>query len=402
MSVMQSLIDRVLSKDIQTRLIDVRHTIHRTPELGFEEFNTQKLVIEVLTYLGITDIKTVAGTGVIARVPGKNRQHPVIALRGDMDALPIQENSGLPFSSEIPGKMHACGHDIHTTWLLAAGAILMKEPPEGDVLLVFQPAEEIAKGALAILETGALDEVKAIFGGHVDRNFELGDIVIQPGAISASTDTFTITYEGKSAHGARPHEGADPLLAMSALVQSLHIIVSRQINPDHPGVLTVGTFHSGSAHNIIPQSATIKGTIRADREETRATIEDALKIKADMIAAAYQVTPKIEFEKGNPAIINKSPFINWAEKGVKESVGSDRIRQLEYKNMGGEDFAQYLQTIPGAFIRVGVREGNSARIPAHNPAFYVVDQALLVGGVVLAKIAQVASKEICNEGIIYE
>src|SRR6185437_14580285 len=211
--------------ELALQLSSLRRDLHRHPELSWQEKRTSDLLAATLEGFGVTDIKRVADTGLVARVPGRDRSAPVVALRGDIDALPIHEDTGLPFSSGNNGVMHACGHDVHASWAVAATRLLLESPARGDVLVVFQPAEEVGEGARAILATGVLDSVRAIFGGHVDRRFEVGQIVAQEGALAASTDTFRITLTGAGSHGARPHESRDPIVGAGALIGALQTIV---------------------------------------------------------------------------------------------------------------------------------------------------------------------------------
>src|SRR6185503_2556081 len=213
------------------RLFPQHQDIHAHPELAFKEVETAQRLDAALASLGVSDRRRVAQTAIVARIPGKRRGAPVVAVRGDIDALPIQEATGLPFASTIPGVMHACGHDMHATWAVGAGALLAASPAEGDVLVVLQPAEETGKGALAVIESGALDGAAAIFGGHVDRRFEVGQIVADEGPLAASADMFEIELIGAGAHAARPHESRDPIVAAAAVISALQTIVSRRLNP---------------------------------------------------------------------------------------------------------------------------------------------------------------------------
>src|SRR6476619_4224726 len=248
-----------IAPDMAARLVALRRELHTNPELSFKEIQTSRRLEEALHDLGIDHVERVAETGLVARVRGRNPKAPVVAVRGDIDALPIHEATGLPFASRNAGVMHACGHDVHASWAVGAAALLASAPAEGDVLVVLQPAEETGKGALAILETGALDGVAAIFGGHVDRRFEVGQVVADEGPLAASADMFEIEVIGAGAHAARPHEARDPIVAAAAIVTALQTIVSRRLNPATPGVVTIGTINAGTAANVIPDRARLTG-----------------------------------------------------------------------------------------------------------------------------------------------
>jgi hippurate hydrolase len=374
----------------------LRRDLHRNPELSWNEHRTVALLADTLARLGVTDVQRVAGTGLIARVPGRDRSAPVVALRGDIDALPIHEDTGLPFASVNAGAMHACGHDVHATWAIAATQLLVQSPARGDVLVIFQPAEEVGEGARRILDSGALDSVRAIFGGHVDRRFEVGQVVAQEGALAASTDTFNITVTGSGSHGARPHESADPIVGAAALIGALQTIVSRRLDPAQPGVVTVGTINAGTAANIIPDTVQLSGTIRATTPEARALLTGELRRIAEAIATAYGLRATVTLSGGTPPIVNPATPTSWAREAVTRVLGGNALVPLGTTNMGGEDFAEYMQTIPGCFMRIGAREAGGRVIAAHSPSYYAAEDALFIGAAVLAECARVASDELAK------
>jgi amidohydrolase len=345
-----------------------------------------------LAELGAADVARVAGTGVVARFAGRDRSAPVVAVRGDIDALPIDEATRLPFSSSVPGVMHACGHDIHATWALGAARLLARTPAIGDVLIVMQPAEEVGEGAKAILETGALDGARAIFGGHVDRRFAVGEIVAEAGPLAASADTFAIELVGKGAHGARPHESADPIVGVGALIAALQTIVSRRIDPAAAAVVTVGTVNAGTAPNIIPERAVLTGTLRATTPETRSALGDEVRRLAESVAAAYRLTAHVTVHWGTPPIVNPAGPAAWARQAATTVLGSAAVVPFGVTNMGGEDFAFYLERIPGCFMRVGAREEGGERLAAHSPRFTAAEESIFVGAAVLAEAARVAAR----------
>jgi hippurate hydrolase len=317
---------------------------------------------------------------------------PVVAVRGDIDALPVQEATGLPFASRRAGVMHACGHDVHASWAVGAAHLLAREPAVGDVLIVLQPAEETGRGALAILESGALDNVAAIFGGHVDRRFAVGQVVAEPGPLAASADTFEIVLEGQGAHAARPHESADPIVGAGALIVALQTIVARRLNPASAGVVTVGAVHAGTAANVIPDRATLKGTIRAVEPAVRQLLHDEVRRVANGVAATHRLEARVSLDLGTPPLVNSPEAAAWARLAVAAVLGEDALVPLGFLNLAGEDFAHYLERIPGCFLRVGAREPGGDVVPAHAPRFYAAEESLFVGAAVLAETARVASR----------
>jgi len=368
----------------------LRRDLHRHPELSWHETRTQATLERVLREAGIADVTRVARTGLVARVPGRNPAAPVVAIRGDTDALPITEATGLEFSSENVGVMHACGHDVHAAWAVGAALLLKREPAAGDVLVVLQPAEEVGEGAREVLASGALDGVSAIFGAHVDRRFEVGQVVAQEGPLAASTDTFHITLRGAGAHGARPQESHDPIVSAAALVMGLQTIVSRRLDPALPGVVTVGTINAGRAPNVIPETAELGGTIRATTAASRALLLTELSTIAAGIAGAHHLEAEIRITEGTPPVVNPRDGSEIAARAVRRVLGGRALVPLGTTNMGGEDFAFYLEKIPGCFLRIGARERGGDHVPAHAPGFYPAEEALFIGAAVLAECAREA------------
>ena len=352
---------------------------------------TASRLAAALASFGISDVARVAGTGLVARVPGRDRSAPVVALRGDINALPITESTGLPFASENAGIMHACGHNVHASWAVAAARLLLAKPATGDVLVVFQPAEEVGDGARAIVESGALANVAAIFGGHVDRRFEVGQVVAQAGALAASTDTFEVEILGSGAHGARPHESADPIVAAAAIVTALQTLVARRLDPAQPGVVTIGTINAGTASNIIPDRARLTGTIRATSVAARTLLTRELVRMVNDVAKAYGTTATTSLGSGTPPIVNPERMASIAASAVTRVLGDAALVPLGTTNMGGEDFAVYMESIPGCFMRIGAREPGGRVIAAHSPGYYAAEGALFIGAAVLAECARSAS-----------
>ena len=380
----------------RTALLELRRDLHQHPELAFAEERTCATLERALAAANPVSITRVAGTGLVARIAGRDRNAPVVAVRGDIDALPIQEATGLPYASVNAGVMHACGHDVHASWAVGAAYLLAANPAAGDVLVVLQPAEETGEGAAAVLQSGALDEVAAIFGGHVDRRFPVGQVVAQSGSLAAAADTFTVVLHGRGAHGARPHESADPVLGAGLLIAALQGIVSRRVNPSAPAVLTVATMSAGTASNVIPERATIGGTLRATDPVSRALLTDELRRVSQGIALAHDLTAEVSIELGPPPIVNPEQQALWARHAASSVLSADAVVPLGLTNMGGEDFAYYMERIPGAFLRIGAREPGGEPTPAHTPRFFAADGCLFVGAAVLAESARVASAALAH------
>ena len=387
----------LVPRALRERLVALRRDLHQHPELAFAEERTSGVLARELERLSPLRLDRVAQTGWIARIAGRNPDAPAVAIRGDMDALPIQEATGLPFASTTAGVMHACGHDVHATWTIGAAALLSDAPAEGDVLVVLQPAEEIGEGAAAVLESGLLDEAGAIFGAHVDRRFPVGQVVAQAGPLAASADVFEIVLTGRGAHGARPQESADPVVCMAALISALQTIVSRRVNPASPAVVTVGMVSAGSVPNVIPDRAVLKGTLRATDHETRSLLCAEVEHIATHIAAAHRIGASVTFGAGIPPVVNDARASEWAAAAVAHVLGAHALVPLGITNMAGEDFAWYQRRVPGCFLRIGARGVEDEVIPAHSPRFDVDEDAIVVGAAVLAECARRASAALAGE-----
>ncbi len=379
------------------RLIALRRDLHRYPELSFEEHESSERLADALAALGIADVQRITQTGVVARVRGTDAAAPVVALRGDIDALPITEATGLPFASERAGVMHACGHDVHASWTVGAAALLHETPPLGDVLIVLQPAEEVGLGAAQVLASGALADARMIFGAHVDRRFTVGQVVAQAGPLAASADVFAIELRGKGAHGARPHEAHDPIVCLAAIVTALQTIVSRRVNPATPAVVSVGTINSGTAANVIPERARLTGTLRATDPATRALLQQEVRDIATSIAHAHRVEADVSFSSGVPPVVNDARAAGIAAAAAASTVGEQNVVPLGITNMAAEDFAFYLERMPGCFLRIGARREGEPVIAAHSSHFDVAEEAIMVGARVLAECARRASAALAQE-----
>ena len=396
MTAVTTKVDRLFSDTARKQLIELRHDLHRNPELSFHEERTAERLYQALERLEPQSLQRAAQTGVVARIRGEDPDAPVVAVRGDIDALPIQEDTGLEYSSTNRGVMHACGHDVHATWAVGAAQLLAENPAVGDVLVLLQPAEETGRGASAILDAGVLDGASAIIGAHVDRRFAVGEVVADAGPLAAAADVFSVELRGSGAHGARPHEGSDPIVGAGALITALQTIVARRVNPATAAVVTVGVLQAGSAPNVIPDTASLSGTLRAVDPATRQLLHDEVRRIAERTADAHNLTADVKFEIGPPPLVNREEHVAWARRAISSLLGDDALRPLGTLNMGGEDFAYYLEKLPGCFLRVGAREPGGEVIPAHTPRFYAADESIFVGAAVLAETARVASAELAG------
>jgi hippurate hydrolase len=387
-------LDALFPPKLRERLLELRRDIHRHPELAFQEERTAERLHAELAALKPAHLDVVAGTGIIARIEGEDSNAPTVVVRGDIDALPIQEKTGLPFASQNPGVMHACGHDVHAAWTIGAAHLLAKQPAQGDVLILLQPAEETAQGAPRVLKSGVLENAAAIFGAHVDRRFAVGQVVAQAGPIAAAADEFTIELVGSGAHGARPHEGIDPIVGAGAVITALQTIVSRRLSPGSPAVVTIGKLHAGSAPNVIPDTARLEGTIRSLDRESRDLLYDELLRIAEGTAAAHGLDVRNSVSLGPPPIVNAEEPVGWARQAVEKLLGAEALVPMGYLNLGGEDFAFYLEQMLGCFLRIGAREEGGQPIPAHSSRFFAADESIFIGAAVLAETARIATRSL--------
>jgi amidohydrolase len=274
---------------------------------------------------------------------------------------------------------------------VGAALLLSRAPADGDVIILLQPAEEAAEGAAAVLASGVLDGVTAIFGAHVDRRYQVGQVVASEGPVAASADFFQIELTGAGAHGARPHESADPIVGAATLVSALQTLVSRRVDPAIPAVVTVATINAGTADNIIPDRASLGGTIRTVEPASRALLREELRHLSDHVAAAHHLQARVTFAAGTPPIVNPPGPTAWARSAVHAVLGPEGSVPLAGTNMGGEDFAFYLERMPGCFLRIGAREPGGAWLPAHSSKFHAAEDSIFIGAAVLAETARRAT-----------
>lgn len=366
---------------LASQLIEVRRNLHRQPELAYEEFRTTEKLREWLTIAQIHILDLPLETGLIAEIGQGNG--PIVAIRCDIDALPIEEQTELAFASEIPGKMHACGHDFHTAVILGAAMLLKEHESElpGKVRVLFQPAEETGHGAESVLASGGLEAVAAIFGLHNSPDLPTGAFGTRTGALTAGVDRFEITVKGVGAHAATPEKGVDTIVTAAQIITSLQTIVSRQNNSLDPVVLSVTQIHGGFTWNVLPERVELEGTVRTYNEEIRRHIPSQMTRIIEGIAAGAGAEAQLHWYPGPPATVNHGEWADFA-KAVALDAGYD-VHELPLQ-MGGEDFSFYLQQIPGAFVNIGT----GPAYPLHHPRFDVDEAAILPAAKYFASLAE--------------
>lgn len=366
------------------RIIDIRRQLHRYPELSNEEYETTRRIRGWLEEAGVRIRDYPLATGLIAEVGGL-QEGPVIALRADIDALPIQEKSGLPYASLNPGKMHACGHDFHTAALIGVAYALKKQESrlKGTVRLIFQPAEEKAKGAKLVIDSGALEGVRAIFGMHNKPDLPVGTIGIKEGPLMAAADGFLVKVEGKGSHAAVPEAGNDPIVTAAHLVTALQSVVSRNVSSLSSAVISVTKLHSGESWNVIPDQALLEGTIRTFDDGVRLQVLKRFGQVVDGVAAAFGTTASIRWIEGPPPV-NNDPEL--AKLGLAAAVDTGYKAITPNPSPAGEDFAVYQREIPGLFLFIGTAGTHEW----HHPAFDLDERALPVGISYFTRLSELA------------
>ncbi|HBS29798.1 MAG TPA: amidohydrolase [Phycisphaerales bacterium] len=376
----------------------LRHDLHRHPELMFQEKRTSECVRRELEELGIEHVSGLAGgTGVLGVIPATSDpgSAPTIALRADMDALPIHEATGAPYASQTPGVMHACGHDGHTAILIGAARVLsrLSERPN-NVMLVFQPAEEGGFGGEKMCAEGALSgkvcgrPVDEIYGLHGWPMNELGTVSTRVGPLLAATDEFVLTVTGKGGHAAAPHHAVDPVLASAHIITALQSIVARRVNPMDSVVVTVAAIHAGEANNVIPDSVEMRGTIRALRHETRSLAEREFRRIVTGVASSFGCEAEIQWLAGYPVTVNHEAPVERFRAIARRAIGEARVIDEPFPTMGGEDFAYYGQHVPACFFLLGLKPKGASSYPlVHTPRFDFNDDALPLGVELMARLA---------------
>jgi amidohydrolase len=373
----------------QEHLAALRRDIHAHPELAFEEQRTSDVVAEFLAKAGVEVHRGLAGTGVVGVLRAGSSER-AIGLRADMDALPMREQNLFPHHSKIAGKMHACGHDGHTAMLLGAAQYLAATRRfDGMVVFIFQPAEEGEGGARVMIEQGLFERfpVHSVFGMHNWPGLAAGQFAIMPGPMMASADQFDITVRGHGAHAAMPHQGADPVVAGSALVQALQSIPSRTLDPLDAAVLSVTRFHAGDAYNVISDKAVLGGTVRAFRAEVQDTVEAAMERICNGIAAAFGVQVNLDYRRGYPATVNSAVEAELCRSVAAALVGDENVHTDLRPSMGAEDFSFMLLEKPGCYVWLGNGLGEGGCM-LHNPHYDFNDDILTTGAGYWARLAE--------------
>jgi hippurate hydrolase len=374
---------RSLARQQVPEFIEIRHHLHANPELSYQEFETSKFIQQQLTAFGI-GFELKATTGVVGMIKGKNPAKRVIALRADMDALPIKEENDVEYRSKKEGIMHACGHDVHTTCLLGAAKILnaLKEEWEGTIKLIFQPGEEKNPGGASIMiKEGVLDDPKpqAIVGLHVNPQLETGKLSFRGGQVMASADELYFTIKGKGGHAASPQTCIDPILIASHLIISLQQVISRNRNPFDPSVLSITAINGGTTTNVIPNEVKLMGTFRAMNEEWRSKAHKLIESNAKELVHSMGGEIDVHIDKGYPVVYNNEQLNEKTKSLGKQFVGEENVEETEMR-MGAEDFGYYSQIIPGCFYRLGT--GNKSKgitAGVHTPHFNIDENAIEIG-----------------------
>ncbi|MFO7544882.1 MAG: amidohydrolase [Trueperaceae bacterium] len=375
-----------LARALAERTVAVRRDLHQHPEIAFEERRTMNVIARRLQELGLSPRTDVGGTGVVA-LWDSGRPGPTVLARADIDALPVAEENEVTYRSVIEGAMHACGHDGHTAVLLSVAEIVLARADLlcGRVLFLFQPAEEIVRGAAAMLEDGALDGVHVdhVIGLHLSSDQPTGTIAVREGPTMAATDSFRLVVTGRGGHAAKPQEVIDPVVAAAEVITTLQTLVSRETDPVDQSVVSITSVHGGTAFNIIPEAVELKGTLRTFRADTRERLRRRILEVAEGVATLHGASLANEWFEGSPAVVNDSVVTDWFRNVAADVVGADDVVTCDAM-MGGDDMALWLQQAPGCYFFVGSNGGEASAYPHHHPRFDLDEAALPVAVSVLA------------------
>ncbi|MFF2887279.1 M20 family metallopeptidase [Paenibacillus sp. NPDC057967] len=376
--------------DLAPALVALRRELHEYPELSHEESETASRIARELDRLAIRYRSDVGGHGVVAELTG-SQPGPIIALRADMDALPIQEETEIAFPSKRPGVMHACGHDAHTAMLIGAAELLSacREQLQGTVRLLFQPAEEVNAGAAAMIGDGALDGVSEIYGLHNLPNLPAGMAATRYGALMGSVDRIEITLEGRGGHGAIPDQSVDPIVCASAIIQSLQSVISREVSPFDPVVVTIGSIHAGEANNVIPHYCRMTGTVRTFHPDVQDKLPERIERIVQNIAEGYRCQAALHYIRQTPVLMNHEEQVKFVESVIDDTIGSQH-RITAQPTLAGEDFSIYLNDVPGCFFWLGSgpEEHAEQAYGLHHPKYWLNEDCLPYGASLLATIAR--------------
>jgi len=371
------------AKEILPWMIGIRRDLHQHPELGLEEHRTSATVRRLLDEMGIEHRDGLGGTGVLGLIGGAG-VGKAVALRADMDALPLADEKEAPYSSRIPGRMHACGHDVHTTVLLGAARLLAEGKIffPGTIKLLFQPAEETVGGARLLIEAGVLEKprVDAIFGLHVDPALDVGKVGLHYGQRNASSDNLSVVVHGSSAHGAYAFEGVDAIVAAAQIVSALQTVVSRDVDARESAVVSLGTIHGGTQANIVADRVELEGTVRCLNEATRETVLQRVRETAESVARGMGARAEVTIEPSYEPVVNDDAMLDVVRANAEKLLGEDSVVVFTRPTMGVEDFGFYLKEVPGAFYSLGVRnEAEGIVHPVHHGLFDVDESAMVIG-----------------------
>ena len=388
---------KVEAKKIENQIVNWRRDLHKIPEIGLDTFKTSKYIMAVLDDLNIEYSKVGCENGIVAQiVKDKYSNCKTFAIRADIDGLEIEENTGLTFSSIHKGRMHACGHDAHTAMLLGAAKILSekREILEGNVKFIFQPGEEYPGGAKKMIEDGALKKprVNAIIGLHINNGsifeeVQSGKIGIKSGPTMASLDRFTVKIKGRGGHAAWPHKTVDPVAISASVIENFQNLISREINPLNPGVISVCMINGGTTYNVIPEEVNLEGTARFLHKEDRKEIPKRMKDSSRAIAEGRKAKLIFNYIYGYPILVNSNNFTRFFEQCAKELLGEDNIVNLKNPVMGGDDMACFLEEIPGTYFILGAAKKKDQFYPHHHPKFNIDESVLWIGSALFAKTA---------------
>jgi amidohydrolase len=378
-----------IAETFAPRLIEIRRHLHANPELSGEEHQTSAYVAGVLSSCGISVKEAVGKTGVIGELAGSGKDARTLAIRTDMDALPINEHTKLEFASHKPGVMHACGHDVHSTLGLGTAMILsqLSESLPGNVRFLFQPAEEIAQGAKWMLEDGAMEGIDAIYGVHVFPSIPARQIGIRYGALTSAADELEIVIHGESGHGARPHQAIDAIWIAAQVITTLQQAISRTQNPLHPIVLSLGKIEGGRAHNVIADRVRMLGTVRSLYPDTYDNLPQWIENIVSHTCQMFGGKCEVNYRRGVGSVNNDDTLTQILEAATREAWGNDSVQILLEPSLGAEDFSVFLEKAPGCMFRLGVGHSDRTNYPLHHPNFEIDESAIMTGVVTMAYTA---------------
>ena len=379
---------KTLAEHLAPRLLEIRHHIHAHPELSGEEYQTAAYIAGVLSSCGLHVKESVGKTGVVGEL-GNSAESGTLAIRTDMDALPITELTNLDFASRNPGIMHACGHDVHATLGLGTAMVLsqLTDSLPGKIRFIFQPAEEIAQGARWMVDEGVMDGVAAIFGVHVFPSIPARTVGIRYGVLTAAADQLEITIQGESGHGARPHQAIDAIWIAAQVITTLQQAISRTQNPLHPLVLSLGKIEGGRAYNVIADRVRMCGTVRSLHPETRSNLPQWIENIVTSVCHPYGAKCEVNYHRGVPPVHNDFNLTKILESACHEAWGNDLIQIIDEPSLGAEDFSVYLEKAQGCMFRLGVGKLETKNYPLHHPKFEIDEAAIVTGVVTLAYTA---------------